>query len=90
MNLGNIEIADLWLGATQVKAVYFGDKEVWSSEEPAPAAAPLCFTAISGFGDIMLTTAGSPDAISLEVSRDNITWNDYTVGSAIRINSTSS
>lgn len=59
----------------------------WTGIEHDPLTEPLCFTAVSGYGYIQLNKSGSPDAISLEVSRDNITWNDYTVGTDIQINS---
>lgn len=47
INLGNIEIADLRLGASQVKAVYFGSEQVWSGgDEPlVPIVNALRFTA---------------------------------------------
>lgn len=36
INLGNMNIADLRLGATQVKALYLGSEQVWGGEEPGP------------------------------------------------------
>ena len=59
----------------------------WTGIEHDPLLEPLCFTAISGYGNMRLEKNGSPDDISLEVSRDNITWNDYTIGNDITINS---
>lgn len=38
INLGNIELADLRLGASQVKAAYLGSKQVWGGEEPVPVS----------------------------------------------------
>jgi hypothetical protein len=58
----------------------------WTAEEYNPLAEPLCFTAVSGYGNMILEKKGSPDDISLEVSRDNVVWNDYTVGTVIQIN----
>lgn len=90
VNFGNMSIADLRLGATQVKAAYLGGQQIWGGEEPGPVADWLCFTAVSGYGTIRLNKNGSPDDISLEVSRDNAAWNDYTVGTGIEINASSS
>ena len=45
MELGNITIADLWLGAVQAKSAYIGSEQVWGGEEPGPTADWLCFTA---------------------------------------------
>lgn len=58
----------------------------WTGIEHDPLAEPLCFTAVAGYGTIKLEKNGSPDDISLEVSRDNAAWNDYTVGTGIEIN----
>lgn len=51
IDLGNVSIADLRLGASQVKAAYLGSQQVWSGEEPpVPVVAePLCFTRTGGF-----------------------------------------
>lgn len=38
VNFGNISIADLRLGASQVKAAYFGSKQIWGGEEPVPVS----------------------------------------------------
>lgn len=46
INLGNIEIADLRLGLSQVKAAYLGSEQIWGGEEPAPVGDWLCFTAV--------------------------------------------
>lgn len=79
INLGNIEIADLRLGASQVKALYLGSEQVWSGEEPTPVTGPwLCFTAAQANSTVHLDKVGSPDAISLETSTDGSTWTDYS------------
>ena len=78
INLGNIKISDLRLGASQVKAVYFGSEQVWGGEEPTPAATPLCFTAEEANSTVQLNKRGSPDAIYLETSTDGNTWTDYS------------
>ena len=83
MNLGNIQIADLWLGTVQAKSAYIGSEQVWGGESPTPpgpSAEPLCFTLESTtFKEtISLNKNGSPDPISLEYSTDGNTWYDYT------------
>lgn len=78
VNFGNMSIADLRLGATQVKALYIGSEQVWGGEEPAPTTEPLCFTATQANSTVHLDKNGSPDAISLETSTDGSTWTDYT------------
>lgn len=78
VNLGNISIADLRLGATQVKAAYLGSNQVWSGEEPGPVADWLCFTAEQANSTVRLDKSGSPNAISLETSTDGSTWTDYS------------
>lgn len=45
INLGNVNIADLRLGATQVKAAYLSGVKVWGGEQPTPTPDWLCFTA---------------------------------------------
>ena len=77
INLGNIEISDLRLGASQVKAVYFGSEQVWGGEEPAGDC--LCFTAEQDGSTLRLDKVGSPAEIYLETSNDEgVTWKDYT------------
>ena len=78
INLGNIEISDLRLGASQVKAVYFGSEQVWGGKEPGPVADWLCFTAENANSTMHLDKVGSPNAISLETSTDGKTWTDYS------------
>lgn len=77
INLGNIEIADLRLGASQVKALYLGSEQIWGGEEPV-AGPWLCFTAEEASSIIRLDKNGSPDAVSLETSTDGTSWTDYT------------
>ena len=48
MNLGNLTIADLWLGGVQAKSAWIGSEQVWGGEEPVPPTPTndwLCFTA---------------------------------------------
>ena len=78
INLGNMSIADLRLGASQVKAVYLGSEQIWGGEEPVPAATPLCFTAEQANSTVHLDKVGSPNAVSLETSTDGRTWSDYS------------
>ena len=81
INLGNIEISDLRLGASQVKAVYFGSEQVWGGKEPVPPTPTndwLCFTATQANSTVKLNKSGSPNAISLETSTDGNTWTDYS------------
>ena len=49
VNLGNISIAGLRLGAAQVKAAYLGGEQFWGGGEPVPTAEPLCFTRTGRF-----------------------------------------
>ena len=76
INLGNIKISDLRLGASQVKAVYFGSEQVWGSEEPVGGW--LCFTAEEDGSALRLDKVGSPAEIYLETSMDGNTWSDYS------------
>ena len=76
--LGNIEIADLRLGASQVKALCLGSEQIWSGEEPGPAGDWLCFTAEEANSTVRLDKSGFPAAISLETSTDGSTWSDYS------------
>lgn len=82
INLGNIEIADLRLGASQVKALYLGSEQIWGGEEPA-AGPWLCFTASQASSSVTLSAVGSPDAVSLETSDNGSDWTDYTVGDTL-------
>ena len=79
INLGNIKISDLRLGASQVKAVYFGSEQVWGGEEHGTIDDWLCFTAEEANSTLHLNKVGSPNAISLETSNDEgVTWTDYS------------
>lgn len=80
INLGNIEIADLRLGASQVSA-WFGGVQVWGGGSPTPPTPTgdwLCFTATQANSTLHLDKFGSPNAISLETSTDGSTWTDYS------------
>ena len=78
MNLGNIQIADLWLGTVQAKSAYIGSNQVWGGEEPVPTVDALCFTATQANSSIRMNKVGSAPAVSLEYSTDGATWSDYT------------
>ena len=78
INLGNIEIADLRLGSSQVKAVYVGNEQVWNKAQPGPAGNWLCFTAEQANSTVKLNKNGTSDAISIETSTDGSTWTDYS------------
>ena len=79
INLGNIKISDLRLGASQVKAVYFGSEQVWGGEEHGTIDDWLCFTAEQDGSTLRLDKVGSPAEIYLETSNDEgVTWKDYT------------
>ena len=78
INLGNIKISDLRLGASQVKAVYFGSEQVWGSEEHGTIDDWLCFTAEQDGSTLRLDKVGTPAEIYLEISVDEgVTWKDY-------------
>ena len=86
-NIGNIEIADLRLGESQVKALYLGSEKVWSGEEPGPAAEPLCFTAEGSNASVALvhgSNASAPTPV-MEYSTDNETWDSYTLGTTVTL-----
>lgn len=76
MKIGNIDIVDLRLGASQVKAAYLGSEQIWGGEEPA--ANWLCFTAEQANSTVRLDKVGSSNAVSLETSTDGSTWTDYS------------
>lgn len=78
VNIGNMSIADLRLGATQVKAAYLGGERVWGGEEPV-AGDWLCFTSGQNGSTLRLDKVGSPGEIFLETSDDEgDSWKDYT------------
>lgn len=84
INLGNMSIADLRLGVTQVKAAYLGNKQIWSGEsptppEPTPTDGPLCFTAEEANSTVAMAKFGNPSAVSLEYSTDGNTWSPFVV-----------
>ena len=75
INLGNMSIADLRLGASQVKALYLGSEQIWGGEEPVSRW--LCFTATQANSELRLDKVLTPGTISLEASPDGSTWKDY-------------
>ena len=50
-------------------------------------AKPLCFKSRQGDSTVQLTAVGSPQTNTLEVSNDGITWNSYTIGTVITLQS---
>ena len=57
VNLGNMSVADLRLGATQVKAAYLGSEQVWGGEEPVPVTVKsLKFTATQANSTVCLSS----------------------------------
>ena len=85
IKLGNIKISDLRLGASQVKAAYFGSEQVWGDEEPTPAATPLCFTAEGSNASVALIHGNSAPSLSMEYSTDNSAWSSYTLGTKVTL-----
>ena len=80
INLGNIKISNFRLGASQVKAIYFGSEQVWGGEEHGTIDDWLCFTAEEANSTLHINKVGSPNAISLETSNDEgVTWTDYSL-----------
>ena len=78
IKLGNIEISDIRLGASQVKAIYFGSEQVWGGKEPGTISDWLCFTAEQDGSSFRLDKVGTPAEIYLETSIDEgVTWKDY-------------
>ena len=77
MKIGNIDIADIKLGASQVSA-WLGGVLVWGGEEPGPAGDWLCFTAEQANSTVRLDKVVSPAEIYLECSADDgATWKNY-------------
>ena len=84
INLGNIEIADLRLGSSQVKAVYVGNEQVWSGEQPpAPVEVyAVCFENVgSTEGTVGWTTGiySSARYLNLQYSFDGQSWNSLPI-----------
>lgn len=83
INLGNMSIADLRLGASQVKAAYFGSKQIWGGEEPVQVGDWVCFTALENNSNIRLDKKQHAPNVSLEYSTDGgSTWSEYTWSSS--------
>lgn len=85
INLGNIEIADLRLGSSQVKAVYVGNEQVWSGEQP-PAPVEVYAVCFENVGSTVGTvcykkTRDIAPNLDLVYSYDGKSWStfDYTV-----------
>ena len=85
INLGNIEISDLRLGASQVKAVYFGNEQVWGGEEPGPVGDWLCFTAQEAGSTVKLTKVKSALDVNLQTSTNGSSWTPYAVEDVITL-----
>ena len=85
INLGNIKISDLRLGASQVKAVYFGSEQVWGGEEPGPVGDWLCFTAQEAGSTVKLTKVGSAPDVNLQTSTNGSSWTPYAVEDTITL-----
>ena len=80
INLGNIEISDFRLGASQVKAVYFGSEQVWSA-----IADWLCFTADEPGSTVQFHKVFSAPSVNLQTSTDGRSWTPYTVEDVITL-----
>ena len=84
-SLGNIMPAELWFGAIQVKSAWFGDKEIWSSEQPTPTKVyAVCFENVgSTTGTIGISKGSSAPSIDLQKSSDGVNWTElnYQVSS---------
>lgn len=77
IDIGNIEIQDLFVGSANAVGLYQGAVAIWEKSEPQPAGPWLCFTANTANSTIHLDKVGTPNAISLETSTDGTTWTDY-------------
>ena len=77
MNFGTIQVANIFVGTLNAIEAYFGTEKVWGKSEPVTGDW-LCFTAKEANSTLHLDKAGTPDAISLETSKDGKTWTDYT------------
>lgn len=81
VNFGNMSIADLRLGASQVKAAYFGSKQIWGGEEPEIAA--VCFTAEQANSEVWFKSGGQTRYF--ETSTDGQNWSTYTLDTHISL-----
>lgn len=68
MNLGNIQIADLWLGTVQAKSAWIGSEQVWGGEEPPVPYSP---------GIWIVKTDGT----TLSATADQIGKTNFNIGS---------
>ena len=85
INLGNIEISGLRLGASKVKAVYFGSEQVFGDEDLGTIADWLCFTAEEAGSTVKLTKVKSAPDINLQTSTNRSSWTPYVVEDVITL-----
>lgn len=79
VNFGNISIADLRLGATQVKAAYLGGRQIWGA---TPGWLRFDILADDTSIDLVAEGEGSLKAPDLEYSVDDgATWTQWVPGS---------
>ena len=97
----NIYIQDMNGKYCKIKITVKGSQSPTSTPTGEPTATPtvkptappapvltydgLCFTAENTDSSVTLTTKGSPDAISLQYSKNTAPWTDYTIGSKIQL-----
>lgn len=67
----------IYIWSTEIKKIYI------AVEEPLPDY--LCFTANTANQNIVLIKNNSPASVSLETSRDGVTWASYTVWDIINL-----
>ena len=72
IDIGNIEAAGVWVGATKATSVFIGNTEVWEAATPPSPLTKVKYTAASGLpdweGDIFytLTSSSIPNRTSIE------------------------
>ena len=78
MNLGNLQIADLWLGRVQAKSAYIGNEQVWGGDTPTPPVGDIYavkFTALEGNSSVVFAKKSTPYITPyVEYSIDGTTW----------------
>ena len=77
MNFGTIQVANIFVGTLNAIEAYFGNEKVWGKSEPTTGDW-LCFTAEEANSTLHLDKVGSPEAISIETSKDGSNWSDYS------------
>jgi len=86
VNLGNISVADLRLGAARVKAAYLEGRQVWGEEEPVPPVAvkSLKFTATQANSTVALSSLNGYQGTYLS-SGDGVAFSPYAMNGVVSL-----